>query len=75
VHRKGFRGTRITLVTTLLDAARYPVEALAQLSYARWGIEINFAHTIPCWMWGFSHTHFSTISDNFQDSQIALCYA
>jgi len=44
VHRKGFRVTTITLVTTLLDATRYPVAALAQLSYARWGIETNFAH-------------------------------
>jgi len=44
VHRKGFRVTTITLVTTLLDATCYPVEALAQLYYARWGIETNFAH-------------------------------
>ena len=44
VHRKGFRVTRITLVTTLLDAALYPVEVLAQLYWARWGIETNFAH-------------------------------
>ena len=44
VHRKGFRVTTITLVTTLLDATLYPVEALAQLYYARWGIETNFAH-------------------------------
>ena len=44
VPRKGFRVTKITLVTTLLDAVRYPVEALAQLYYARWGIETNFAH-------------------------------
>ena len=44
VHRKGFRVTRITLVTTLLDAACYTVAALAQLYYARWGIETNFAH-------------------------------
>jgi hypothetical protein len=44
VHRKGFRVTSITLVTTLLDAARYPVEALAQLYWARWGIETNFAY-------------------------------
>ena len=44
VHRKGFRVTSITLVTTLLDAARYTVEALAQLYWARWGIETNFAH-------------------------------
>jgi hypothetical protein len=44
VHHKGFRVTKITLVTTLLDAARYTVEALAQLYWARWGIETNFAH-------------------------------
>jgi hypothetical protein len=44
VHRKGFRVTSLTLVTTLLDAELYPVEALAQLSWARWGIETNFAH-------------------------------
>jgi hypothetical protein len=39
VQRKGFRVTTITLVTTLLDATLYPVDALAQLYYARWGIE------------------------------------
>jgi hypothetical protein len=44
VHRKGFRVQTITLVTTLLDAACYPVDALAQLSWARWGVETNFAH-------------------------------
>jgi hypothetical protein len=44
VHRKGFRVKSITLVTTLLDAARYTVEAFAQLYWARWGIETNFAH-------------------------------
>jgi hypothetical protein len=44
VHRKGFRVKSITLVTTLLDAALYTVEALAQLYWARWGIETNFAH-------------------------------
>ena len=44
VHRKGFRVKSITLVTALLDAAFYTVEALAQLYWARWGIETNFAH-------------------------------
>jgi hypothetical protein len=34
----------MTLVTTLLDATRYPVDALAQLYYTRWGIETNVAH-------------------------------
>jgi hypothetical protein len=44
VHRKGFRVQSVPLVTTLLDATRYPVEALAQLYYAQWGVETNFAH-------------------------------
>jgi len=44
VHRKGFRVQTITLVTTLLDATGYPVAAFAQLYWARWGIETNFAH-------------------------------
>jgi Transposase DDE domain len=44
VHRKGFRVQSVTLVTTLLDATRYTVAALAQLYYARWGVETNFAH-------------------------------
>jgi DDE family transposase len=43
VQRKGFRVKAITLVTTLLDAACYSVEALAQLSLARWGVETNYA--------------------------------
>ena len=43
VHRKGFRVQTIPLVTTLLDAACDPVEAWAQLSWARWGIETHCA--------------------------------
>ena len=44
VQRKGFRVKTITLVTTLVDTALYRVEALAQLYFARWGIETNYAH-------------------------------
>jgi DDE family transposase len=43
VHSKGFRVTKIPLVTTLLAATLDPVEALAQLYDARGGMEINFA--------------------------------
>ena len=32
------------MVTTLLDAERYPAEALAELYGARWQIEVNFRH-------------------------------
>ena len=44
VHRTGLRVQSLTLVPTLLDAASSTVEALAQLYWARWGIETNFAH-------------------------------
>ena len=30
MHRKGFRVTQLLLVTTLLDAVRYPVDAFAK---------------------------------------------
>jgi hypothetical protein len=44
VQRKGFRVQTITLVTTLVNAALYGVEVLAELYFARWGIETNLAH-------------------------------
>jgi hypothetical protein len=40
----GYRVREITLVTTLLDAARYAAGALAELYYRRWQVEINFRH-------------------------------
>jgi hypothetical protein len=40
----GYRVREITLVTTLLDAATYPAEALAELYYRRWQVEVNFKH-------------------------------
>lgn len=46
-YRTGVRGCRtreITLVTTLLDAERYPLDELAELYRRRWEIETNFAH-------------------------------
>ena len=44
VSQKGFRTKSVTLVTTLLDAHDYPVEALAELYRRRWEIETNFRH-------------------------------
>jgi len=41
---RGFRSRVITLVTTLLDAERYPLEELAALYRRRWEVETNFAH-------------------------------
>jgi len=44
IEAPGFRTCEITLVTTLLDAAAYPAEALADLYYRRWQVELNFRH-------------------------------
>ena len=40
----GCRVSEITLVTTLLDAKRYPKEALARLYERRWRAEVNLRH-------------------------------
>jgi len=37
---RGFRARRITLVTTLLDAERFPAQALAALYARRWRLEL-----------------------------------
>jgi hypothetical protein len=39
---KGFRTTSCLIVTTLLDPELYPVEALGELYYQRWTIELHF---------------------------------
>jgi hypothetical protein len=41
VERPGFRTREVTLVTTLLDAELYPVDALAQLYWTRWRVELH----------------------------------
>lgn len=38
--RRGFRGRRVTLVTTLLDPAAYPAHELAALYARRWRLEL-----------------------------------
>jgi len=38
----GFRSTNCLIVTTLLDAVAYPVVALGELYFQRWGIELHF---------------------------------
>jgi hypothetical protein len=40
----GYRVREITLVTTLRDAAVYPAEALAELYFRRWQVEVNIRH-------------------------------
>ena len=41
VTQKGFRTTEITLATTLLDAAVYTADDLADLYYRRWQVELH----------------------------------
>ena len=41
---RGRRTREVTLVTTLLDAARYPATELARLYGQRWRIETNLRH-------------------------------
>jgi hypothetical protein len=38
----GFRSTNCLIVTTLLDPAAYPLAALGELYFQRWGIELHF---------------------------------
>ena len=40
----GVRTRQVTLVTTLLDADRYPAKALARLYAQRWQLEVNLRH-------------------------------
>lgn len=44
VGRPGFRTRTVTLVTTLVKAEHYPLEALAELYGARWRVELNLRH-------------------------------
>jgi len=44
VQQRGCRTKRVDLVTTLLDAQRYPAQALADLYGQRWQIETNLRH-------------------------------
>jgi len=38
----GFRSEEVVLVTTLLDRQSYPLEALADLYFQRWNVELHF---------------------------------
>jgi Transposase DDE domain len=40
VHAPGYRVGEVTLVTTLLEASVYPAEALADLYFRRWQVEV-----------------------------------
>jgi hypothetical protein len=44
IGQPGFRTRTVTLVTTLLAADQYPVEALAALYGRRWQVETNLRH-------------------------------
>jgi Transposase DDE domain len=40
IHTPGYRVGEVTLVTTLLGASEYPAEALADLYFRRWQVEV-----------------------------------
>jgi hypothetical protein len=42
VSARGHRSQTIVLVTTLLDPVAYPIEALGQLYFQRWSVELHF---------------------------------
>ena len=44
VEGKGLRTREVTLVTTLIDAKKYPAKDLAALYLTRWRIEVNLRH-------------------------------
>lgn len=44
ITRRGYRTHEVTLVTTLLDPARYPKRAVAELYGLRWTVETNLRH-------------------------------
>ena len=44
VTQRGYRTRALTLVTTLLDAASYPRDELAELYHRRWQAEVNLRH-------------------------------
>lgn len=44
VQTPGFRTRQVTLATTLLDPQTYAAEALAELYFQRWDVEIHFGH-------------------------------
>jgi hypothetical protein len=44
VEGKGLRTREVTLLTTLIDAKKYPAKDLAELYRMRWRLEINLRH-------------------------------
>lgn len=44
VQTPGFRTREVTLATTLLDGETYFAEALAELYFSRWDVELDFRH-------------------------------
>ena len=53
LHRRGFRPDSVTLVTTLLDAQRYPAEDIAQLTSDAGRSNYGFATSKPRWAWRY----------------------
>ena len=70
VRRSGFRTRAITVVTTLLDAERYPAEELAELYLRRWHIETCFRHLKQTL--GMDILHCKTVEGVLKEMQVFL---
>jgi len=44
IYRKGFRPMTVTVVTTLLDAGKYPADEIVTLRLQRWEVETDIRH-------------------------------
>ena len=44
VEKPGFRTQEITVVTTLLDPKQFPKQAIAELYFLRWQVEVDLKH-------------------------------
>ena len=42
IDQTGFRSTEFYIITTLLDAVKYPAHDIADLYFQRWDVELNF---------------------------------
>jgi len=42
IDQPGFRSTSFYIITTLLDATKYPADDIADLYFQRWQVELNF---------------------------------
>ncbi len=83
IEAPGFRTREVTLVTTLLDAAAYPAEALANLYATRWRVEENLKSlkvtmkmdVLKCTTVDGIHKELTTYAVAYNLVRLAMCEA